>query len=269
MENREAYKFTSDDAENYDFYLGPVMFEPYGRYLASRIDTENLSRMLELACGTGRVTKYIREALPDKVELFATDLSGDMLDIARRKLGGADIHFKTEDIQSLSFTDNSFDLAICQFGMMFLSDKQKGFNEMLRVLRPGGRLMCFTWNAVPANPLFDIIINDFVLPYFPGEDNTRFYTPFSLHDSQQLAAWMQNAGFTEIHTETINLASGPSSPEHIGMGSFFKHPLGKAVKDKDPSAFAAIGEKLKKEIEHRYGPTAVFPMSALLTVGTK
>ena len=269
MEKKEAYNFTSKDAENYDIYLGPVLFEPYGRYLASRIDEANLSSVIELACGTGRVSGHISNALPAAVEFWATDISIDMLDIAKRRLGNGKINFKTEDIQNLSFADNSFDLAVCQFGMMFLPDKQRGFNEISRILKPGGKLMCFTWDSTQHNPLFKLLINELMLPYFEGEDTARFFVPFSLYDAQQLAEWMANAGFTSIKTETVALNSGIATPEQIEAGFYLQHPLGKAVRDKDPAAFEIVRRKFRREVEKRYGSTVSFPMQALLTVGVK
>lgn len=269
MERKEAYKFTSKDAENYDFYLGGVLFEPYGKYMASRIDTTGLSNVLELACGTGRVTQYIHEALPAYVDFFATDISGDMLDIAKRRLGNDGIHYKTEDIQHLSFDDHTFDLVICQFGMMFLADRQKGFNEIARVLKPGGKLMCSTWNDALHNPLFGLLVNDLMLPYFADEDTTRLFVPFSMYDKQQLVSWARNAGFQDVIIETVGLISPPVSVEHLATGFYYKHALGKAMRDKDPLAFEAVGEEFKTELERRYGTNPSIPMSALYITGQK
>lgn len=269
MENKQAYNFTSQDAENYDYYLGPVMFEPYGQYLADQIDGANLKSVLELACGTGRVTSHIQQALPAGVEFWATDISSDMLDIAKRKLGSDQIHFKTEDIQNLSFADYSFDLVICQFGMMFLPDKQKGFNEIYRVLKPGGKFFCFTWDDTSKNPMFNLLIKELMLPYFHDEDSSRLFTPFSLHNPEQLAEWMKNAGFTTGKTETIALNSPAAPVANIENGLYLKHPLGKTVKDKDAGAFEVVARKFKEEVEKRYGKVVSFPMSALLTIGVK
>jgi len=269
MENKDAYKFTSEDAENYDHYLGPVLFEPYGVYLASQIDTANLYSVLELACGTGRVTKHIANVLPPDVEFWATDLSSDMLAINKRRLQNENVKYKVEDIQNLSFPDNSFDLAICQFGTMFLPDKQKGFNEIYRILKPGGKLMCFTWDSTAQNPLFKLLINELMLPYFEDEDNTRLLVPFLLNDPQQLTGWLQNAGFKNIKVETVVLNSGTATVENVKTGIYLKHPLGKAMKDKGMAAFEMVGQKFGEEIEKRFGSEVSFQQSALLTVGMK
>ena len=106
MQPKEAYKFTNEDAENYDRYLGPVLFEPYGEYLASQIDTTSLKSVLELASGTGRVTKHIYNTLPAGTAFWATDLNNDMLNINKRRLGDTHIRYQTEDIQNLSFPED-------------------------------------------------------------------------------------------------------------------------------------------------------------------
>lgn len=269
MQKKEAYTFTSDDAENYDKYLGPVLFEPYGKFVASHINAANITTVLELAAGTGRVTGYLREALPAETQLWATDLSNDMLSIAERKLGADGINYSVEDIQNLSFADNSFGLVVCQFGMMFLPDKQKGFNEIYRVLKPGGRLLCLTWDSTAKNPLFGLLIDELMLPYFEGEDTARFFVPFSLHDPEQLARWLKNAGFKSVNTETVALQSGPATLDDIEVGVYKIHPLGKAMRDKDQEAYKVVGQKFREEVGKRYGDMVSFPMSALLTVGVK
>jgi ubiquinone/menaquinone biosynthesis C-methylase UbiE len=270
MEKEQAYKFTTGDAENYDFYLGPLIFEPYGEYLATQIDTTNLSSVLELACGSGRVTTHILKVLPNDVEFWATDISGDMLDIAKGKLGDYHINYAVEDIQNLSFAVDTFDLVICQFGLMFLPDKMKGLKEIYRVLKPGGKLMLFTWDDTLNIPLFKLLINDLMLPYFEGEDTTRFFVPFSLHDPQQLAGWLQDTGFKEAESKNIKLMSGNVSHEHIESGIFRKHPLGRQMMDKAPSAYETVAQKLREGITAMYpGENVSSPLSAFLTTGVK
>jgi ubiquinone/menaquinone biosynthesis C-methylase UbiE len=270
MENKEAFKFTGQDAENYDHYLGPILFEPYGRYLASKIGTENIKSVLEIACGTGRVTRHIREALPPHIKLYATDISNDMLNVARRELDNDGIDFSVEDAQDLSFADNSFDLVICQFGMMFLPDKKKGLTEILRVLKPGGKLMCFTWDDTLNMPLFKLLVNDLILPHFDDEDTTRFFVPFSLHDPVVLEDMMKNGGFKNTEISRVVLKSGSSSPKNIVTGLFAKHPLGKEIMLKEPSAFEPIAQKFEEEITTRFGVVDTeFDLSAFLTSGEK
>ena len=90
--------------------------------------------MLEIACGTGILTRRLRAALPKDAELVATDLNPAMLDRARETLAGADVHWRTADAAALPFKDATFDAVVCQFGYMFLPDRATGFAEARRVL---------------------------------------------------------------------------------------------------------------------------------------
>lgn len=270
MENREAFKFTGKDAEYYDHYLGPILFEPYGRYLASKIDSTNVQSVLELACGTGRVTRHIRKALPASVKLIASDISNDMLAIAKQELDHDGIEFRIEDMQSLSFPDNSFDLVICQFGVMFLPDKKKGFDEIYRVLKPGGKFMFFTWDDTLNMPLFKLMINETIVPVFDGEDTTRFFVPFSMYNPGQLERFLEDAGFKEAKSENVALTSGSPTAENIVNAFLRKHMLGKEVAAKDASLLEPTAEKMKKGLIAQFGATNLsFKLSAFLTIGIK
>ncbi|HTK18321.1 MAG TPA: methyltransferase domain-containing protein [Mucilaginibacter sp.] len=270
MEKKEAYTFTNEDAENYDRYIGPILFEPYGQFMASKVKADGISSVLEVACGSGRLTRHLREVLPTNIRLFATDISPDMLAIAQRELNNNGISFQTENLLNLSFSDNSFDLVICQFGMMFLPDKQKGFDELYRVLKPGGKLMVFTWDDTLNMPLFKLLIDELILPHFRDEDTTRFKVPFSLHDEKILINWMKNSGFKDTETSKISLPSGPSTAELVVTGLFTKHPLGKEMMNKDANAFEPVALKFAEEVAKQFGAkNTSFPLSALLTTAIK
>ncbi len=270
MEKKEAFKFTGRDAEYYDDLLGPILFEPYGRYLASRIETGNLGSVLEIAAGTGRVTRHIRKVLPPTVKLTATDISDDMLSIAKRALIDEEVSFRIEDAQNLSFEDNSFDLVICQFGMMFLPDRNKGFREIYRVLKSGGKLMCFTWDDTMNMPLFKTIINEQIIPIFSGEDTNRFFVPFSMHDPAVLMNHLVNAGFRSPRVEYVKLNTIAPNAENVVNALFRKHMLGKEVAAKDSELFEPLASKIEKELITQFGDSALeFELSALLTIGAK
>ncbi len=270
MEKKEAFKFSGQDAEYYDYYLGPIFFEPYGRYLASKIDIEGVGSVLEIASGTGRVTRHIRKALPPFVKLIASDISNDMLTIAKRELSNDNIQFMVEDAQNLSFPDNSFDLVICQFGMMFLPDKKRGFDEIYRVLKPGGKFMFFTWDDTLNMPIFKLMINEMIVPNFDGEDTSRFFTPFSLHNTVQLERFLIDAGFREARSERVALTSGAPSAENVVDGFLRKHMLGKEVAAKDASLLEPLAQKMERMIGLQFGTSDLtFDLSAFLTAGVK
>jgi SAM-dependent methyltransferase len=130
MDRDRNVVFAGAIPENYDRYLGPVIFEPYAEDLVSRLKGKKLNRVLEIACGTGIVTRRLRDALPASTEVIATDLNPDMFEFAKRKFkDGENVRWQQADALALPFPDESFDAVVCQFGYMFVPDKAAAMRE--------------------------------------------------------------------------------------------------------------------------------------------
>src|ERR1700754_4401231 len=104
-----AALFNSSVAPHYDKYQGPIFFEPYAIEISRRIDPTSVKTALEIACGTGRVTRHLRKTLSPAAKLIATDISADMMNVAKEILGDVNIEWQTVDAQQLPFDDNSID----------------------------------------------------------------------------------------------------------------------------------------------------------------
>ncbi len=100
-------------AIHYDEFFGPLYFEPYAKEVAKRIDPARVSIVLEIAAGTGRVTRHIRERISSSAKLIASDISEHMLAVAKRKLSNLDIDWQHIDAQELPFSNDSIDLVVC------------------------------------------------------------------------------------------------------------------------------------------------------------
>ena len=131
--------FVGSVPELYTRYMGPMFFEPYAADLANRLGGMASGKVLETACGTGIVTRALAAALPDTVAITATYLNQPMLDFAKSQPGGEGVDWQQADAQNLPVPDRSFDIVVCQFGVMFFPDKEKAYCEALRVLKPDGR----------------------------------------------------------------------------------------------------------------------------------
>ena len=127
----------------YDRYMGPLLFEPYAKLVAERCALLQPDRILETAAGTGVVTLAGHRSAP-KAEFVATDINPAMLEFAARKLTSERVSFQPADAQNLPFSDNSFDLVLCQLGAMFFPDKIRANQQARRVLRPNGRYLLVT-----------------------------------------------------------------------------------------------------------------------------
>jgi len=270
MPENNAFKFSGQAAANYDRYLGPILFEPYAIELVSRLSANGTVSILEIACGTGRVTRHLRKKFGPPVKLVASDLSADMLEVAKNKFNDPAIEFRIEDAQNLSFPDNSFDLVICQFGIMFLPDKQKGLREALRVLKPGGKFIFSTWDGTENVPLLKLIFNDTILPLFDSEDAARLTVPFAFHNPDMLKNWMNNAGFKDVTASRFILSSGCKLPEDIVTAYVHKHSLGQEILAKHPGNYESICQKLEQDVAEKFGNEDLnFELAAFFVSGEK
>lgn len=267
---KDAFAFSGDDALNYETYLGPLLFEPSSIEILSRLNTSGVESVLELAAGTGRMTKHLRKYFNPSIRITATDINSDMLSLARKNQNDSTIDFQLADIQELPFPDHSFDLVLCQYGLMFLPDKKKGFNEVFRVLKPGGRFVFSTWDSTRQIPLLKIVFNDLILPFFKPEDSGRLTTPFSLHDPALLIDFLTGAGFTDNSVLPVSFKSGPTSTENVVNGFFLKHPLGRLVAEKDPAAVESIAKEMQQRLIAQFGSgVLIFDLRAFIGSGLK
>jgi ubiquinone/menaquinone biosynthesis C-methylase UbiE len=116
--------FEGSIPENYDRYLGPVLFEPFAEDMAARLKEEQPESVLELACGSGILTRRLRDTL-SKTRLVATDLNPGMIAHAQRKFSPSEsVEWREADAAALPFRDGSFDAVVCQFGLMFVPEKE-------------------------------------------------------------------------------------------------------------------------------------------------
>jgi SAM-dependent methyltransferase len=268
--SKEAFKFTGDDAINYKHYLGPVLFEPSALTFLTHIGSPNVGSALEVSCGTGRLTKHLRTYFPASTKFIASDVSGDMIAVAKEKLKDASIEFKIADAQQLPFPDNSFDLVLCQHGIMFFPDKLKGFEEAFRVLKPGGRFIFATWDSTKNMPLFNVILEEVVIPFFKGEEESRFRIPFSLHEPDLLFGFLSKAGFINNTISPVEFKSGNASYKEVINGLFLKHPLSRQVAAKNPAAVAPMTEEMEKKLITQFGGDhTAFDLRAFIGVGKK
>jgi ubiquinone/menaquinone biosynthesis C-methylase UbiE len=243
--------FSGSVPENYDRYLGPLLFEPFARDLIARIDIAVSGDILEIACGTGRLTRHLRSALPD-ARIAALDLNPDMIAVARPRLADAAIQWQTGDAQDLPYPTGSFDLVICQFGIMFMPDKAKALTQFLRVLRPGGKLLFNSWNTITTNEVV-YTASETINQFFPDDPPTFYQSPFSLHDDTLIESLVRQAGFFDISVKLVKLTGSSPSAAEAAIGLVEGSPVIGFILEKAPGKRAAIREKVEKEIAARFG----------------
>lgn len=223
--NRAAANFVGSIPEYYDRFLGPRIFSDYADDLASRVSTKQPRAVLELAAGTGIVSRKLRDALPSYCDLLATDLNPPMLATARSKFqADENISFEMADATNLPFEDNRFDVVVCQFGVMFFPDKEKSYAEVLRVLRPGGQYIFSVWGSWDENP-FAAIAHSVVADMYPDKPPGFYKVPFGYHDTQEIHDSLMSTGFTQCKSDALALTSTIPSAKEFARGLVFGNPL--------------------------------------------
>jgi ubiquinone/menaquinone biosynthesis C-methylase UbiE len=265
-----AFNFSGDDAKNYDDYLGPILFEPSAKELIKYLDRENIKSVLEISCGSGRLTRHLRNFFDRSVQLVATDISEDMIRVARINLADQDIEFAVADGQDLPFPDESFDCVICQYGLMFFPDQEKGIREAYRVSKKGGKYIFSTWDSTSAIALNQVVFEETIIPFFNSENADRYRTPFSLHDPVKLETLLRSGGFQNPGVKHIHFDSGMTNVENIVNGFLLKHRLGREVQEKDAHALEKTANDLRDRVIKKFGAdNLVFDLKAFVSIGEK
>jgi ubiquinone/menaquinone biosynthesis C-methylase UbiE len=186
----------------YEQYMVPLHFAWHGRVLADRVADLTSGKILETCAGTGAVTRRLVAILPEAVGIVATDLNQPMLDLAAVLPGLERVRWHQADAQALPFNDQTFDALLCQFGIMFLPDKSAALAEAYRVLKPGGRVLFSTWDAMENNAIGHIA-HQTVFTMFPTLPDESGLVPYAYRDPAAIRSDLSRAGFTDICIETI------------------------------------------------------------------
>lgn len=253
----------------YNQYMVPLVFQPYADLVAERTRPLRPNRILETAAGTGVVTEALHRALPG-AQIVATDLNPPMLEEAARRVQSGNVRFQQADAQALPFEDSSFDLVVCQFGVMFFPDKVRGNAEARRVLRDGGTYLLVIWDSVDRN-LATKAAGAAVAELFP-DDSASFYErlPYRYHDKSVIEQDLRSAGFSDIRIDTIELRSRAASARDAAIALTQGTPMRSDIEERDPHMLDAATDAAEQALRQFEGPEGFdAPMSAHVVAAIK
>ena len=253
MNHPDAH-FSASIASLYQAHMVPMLFEPYATDLVTRVLGRPCARVLEVAAGTGVVTRHLAQRLPDHTAITATDLNPAMLELARSLGTARPVVWQVADAMQLPFGDGAFDAVVCQFGAMFFPDKAKAFAEAHRVLSPGGALFFSVWDRIEKNEFAETVI-DALASAFPL-DPPRFIArvPHGYFDLQAIARDLAQGGFTApLHTHTVvsrsHAASARIAAEALCQGT----PLRAEIEARDIGGLEAATAMAEAALAYRFG----------------
>lgn len=237
----------------YDRYRGPVFFEPFASDLVDCLPDLGGGSLLEMAAGTGIVTRVLARVLPDTVSIIASDISQAMLDFAAVQSGVARISWRQADALALPFDDAAFDAVLCQFGVMFFRDRVAGYREARRVLKPRGRFVFNVWDRIENNE-FCLIVIEAMARLFPNNPPSLLTrTPYGYFDTDLIRNELTQARFDKIAIETVDRQSASPSARDLAIGFCQGSPLRSEIEERDPNRLGEATDAATKALLSRFG----------------
>jgi SAM-dependent methyltransferase len=241
--------FTGSIPELYERLLVPQIFAEPALRTASSVAALAPGRVLETAAGTGVVTRELRRLLPDAA-ITATDLNQAMLDEGAARLPDGHVTWRVADAQDLPFEDGSFDAVVCQFGVMFLPDRVRGYAEAARVLRPGGTVVLTVWRSLDHNEVARVVTE--TLAAAVPDEPTDFFrrTPYGHGDPDRIATDLRAAGLSCEVVEHDAVAA--ATPQDAAVAYCQGTPLARQL-EATSLGVAGATELVTAALTERYG----------------
>jgi SAM-dependent methyltransferase len=247
-------EFAGSIPQLYEQHLVPLIFEPYADDLAARVASRQPSDVLEVAAGTGVVTRRLARLLPPSTVIIGTDLNQSMLEQASAIGTSRPVRWQQADAMQLPFPDGAFDLVVCQFGVMFFPDKAKAFAEARRVLRDRGLFIFSAWDRIEENEFAESITST-LAQVFP-DDPPRFLarTPHGYHDPAVIKGDLVQGGFTAPPAwTTLAARSRAASPDIPAIAYCQGTPLRNEIEDRAPGRLDELAGLAADALASRFG----------------
>jgi ubiquinone/menaquinone biosynthesis C-methylase UbiE len=199
MSDVEHWQMDAGTPELFERYLVPAVTSIWANDLLDRVAPRRGESLLDIACGTGIVAR-LAEQRGHVGRLVGIDLNTAMLTVARAR--SATIEWVEGSALDLPFEANSFDIVLCQQGLQFFPDRPRALKEMVRVLKPRGRVGLSVYSAIEQTPAAHAFVQ--ALDKHLGAESSR--TKRSEHlscNAQEVDTWAKQAGFDVVDVVTV------------------------------------------------------------------
>jgi len=256
-------------AELYDRYLVPLNFAPYAEVVADRAKALLPRRVLETAAGTGVVTEALARILPTDVTITATDLNQAMIERGKVRPGMERVNWQQADATKLPFLDGTFDLIVCQFGVMFFPDKRASLNESFRVLTRGGTYLFVLWDDYANMPNSPVWIAAQTVGDMLRRDPHTLLNP-GYFDEPTIRADLTAAGFRDVNVDRVARTARAASARDVAVITVQGSLLRTAIETADPSRLGEATQAVEQVMLTRFGEGPVEgEIKALIVTATR
>ena len=250
--------------------LTDLMYDPFGARALDGASLKPGERVLDVGCGCGKTTGKLAELVGPTGHVTAVDVSVPMLDLARARTGSniKHVEFVTGDAETYEFEPESYDVIFSQFGLMFFHNLDAAFLNLIRALKPNGRLSFVCWRLPDLNPWLVLpfeAVREFV-PDMPKPSPDVVSGAFSLAPKERVEGLLRNAGFADVQLEVFDC------PTRMGDGDLdecmnfvadFSNPVATALRKSHPGLAPDIMNSVRSAIaSYHTGNTLELPGSA-------
>jgi ubiquinone/menaquinone biosynthesis C-methylase UbiE len=236
--------------------------------LVKMADIKSDDKVLDVACGTGVVSKEISQILGTKGLLVGIDLSRTALNIARKSIAFQNCTFIEMDAENIGF-NFKFDKVTCQYGLMFFPDSQKVLKSIRKILNPKGRLTVVVHGLAEDVPYFSTIMNP-TLEHIPDIRPIGTPTVHRFGNSKELESELTKAGFVDVTVALHSFVYKPGTFEEYWED--YMHSTANSIRTKIESHGKDVMEKIKKDakknaLKYEEKGKLVFPWTVLIASG--
>ncbi|QKK11073.1 MAG: methyltransferase domain-containing protein [Pseudomonadota bacterium] len=237
--------------ENYERFFVPAIGEPLANDLIVAADLKPGEKVLDVACGTGVVTRLAAQQVCQGATVAGLDVNPGMLSVARTVTPkDLAIDWYETSAEAMPLADASFDVVLCQMGLQFIPDKLKALKEIRRILKRGGRVIL---NLPGPTPAIFVALAEALAKNIDPKCAAFVNVVFSLHDADRLRSLMADAGFSDIEIQKTNRTLLLPAPQDFIWQYIFSTPLAELV----GKASADQREVLQDEVILRWQAFAV------------
>jgi ubiquinone/menaquinone biosynthesis C-methylase UbiE len=252
--------------QNYQDFLVPAMFAPFAKSLVDQAGVQAGSRVLDVACGTGIVSRTAARRAGGSGSVTGIDLGEPTLAVARAEPaeeGAAPIEYLQADATALPVEDAAFDVALCQQGLQFMPDRTAVLSEMRRALVPGGRLAAATWTKLESNPWGPV---SEAFGRHIGEEAAQLMRSPHILPAEELRMAAERAGFTDIDLREETIECTWASHRDFARRTIASSPTAQMFAAAPEAAQRAVADEVAEKLAPHATPDGrlTMPMTSFV-----
>ena len=238
-----ARDYSGTAPQNYEKFFVPAIAAPLAEDLIEAASLRPDERILDVACGTGVVTKRAAKRVGAQGRVAGLDVNPGMLSVARTTMpADAAIDWYETSAEAMPLPDSSFDVILCQMGLQFMPNKLKALQEFRRVLQPGGRVV---FNLPGPRPEMFAELAEALSRHIDPKCAGFVNAVFSLYDADELRRLLAAAGFDDVAVDRTQRTLGLPDPEDFLWQYIHSTPLAALVGKASDDQRAALANDIR------------------------